>query len=147
MTLRTTAFDAHARSFPQKRALVQRTAVWDESRMAMLLDSILVGYPVGTLLLYKTRNHLQPTAISGARCSSPLHGLHSGVSELYSNLYSWIDDPWSLYLRIAIVCSGRDPRLSHVPPPRRVPGAGGSGGGPAHVAASNHEISDEIRVS
>src|SRR5262245_52082744 len=36
-------------------ALVQRDEVWDVERMKRLLDSLLAGYPVGALLLCRTR--------------------------------------------------------------------------------------------
>jgi hypothetical protein len=36
---------------PWMLALVQREAVWDEFRIARLLDSLLRHYPVGTLVL------------------------------------------------------------------------------------------------
>lgn len=39
-----------------KLALVQRDVVWDEYRVAKLLDSILAGYPIGTLLLCRTKD-------------------------------------------------------------------------------------------
>ncbi|MDY0001550.1 MAG: DUF262 domain-containing protein [Polyangia bacterium] len=39
-----------------KLALVQRDVVWDEFRVAKLLDSILAGYPIGTLLLCRTKD-------------------------------------------------------------------------------------------
>jgi hypothetical protein len=38
-----------------KLALVQRHAVWDEIRMKRLLDSLLAGYPIGTLLVCRVR--------------------------------------------------------------------------------------------
>lgn len=38
---------------PWKLALVQRDLVWDEQRVARLLDSLLAGYPIGNLLLCK----------------------------------------------------------------------------------------------
>ena len=43
-----------------KLAVVQRDRAWDEHRTARLLDSMLAGYPIGTLLLCQTRN---PTAV------------------------------------------------------------------------------------
>jgi hypothetical protein len=36
---------------PWRLALVQRDLVWDDVRMARLLDSMLAGYPIGTLLV------------------------------------------------------------------------------------------------
>ena len=36
-------------------ALVQRSAVWDEVRMARLLDSLLLGYPIGGLLVCRVQ--------------------------------------------------------------------------------------------
>lgn len=36
---------------PWQLALVQRNVVWDEVRMARLLDSLLAGYPIGGLLV------------------------------------------------------------------------------------------------
>jgi hypothetical protein len=47
-------------SDPWKLAVVQRDEVWDEHRVARLLDSILAGYPIGTLLICRTR---QETAV------------------------------------------------------------------------------------
>lgn len=38
-----------------KLALVQRDEAWNEYRVARLLDSILAGYPIGNLLLCRTR--------------------------------------------------------------------------------------------
>lgn len=43
-----------------KLALVQRDVAWDEYRIAKLLDSLLRGYPIGGLLLCKTR---EPTYV------------------------------------------------------------------------------------
>jgi len=40
---------------PWRLALVQRHLVWDELRMAQLLDSLLAGYPIGSLLVCKVR--------------------------------------------------------------------------------------------
>ena len=40
---------------PWMLALVQREAVWDEYRIARLLDSLLRHYPVGTLVLCQSR--------------------------------------------------------------------------------------------
>lgn len=41
---------------PWRLALVQRAEVWDESRMAKLLDSLLAGYPIGSLLVCRVRS-------------------------------------------------------------------------------------------
>src|SRR4051812_9295825 len=41
---------------PWRLALVQRHLVWDEVRMAHLLDSLLAGYPIGGLLLCRVRS-------------------------------------------------------------------------------------------
>lgn len=38
-----------------KLALVQRHAVWDDIRMKRMLDSLLAGYPIGTLLVCRVR--------------------------------------------------------------------------------------------
>lgn len=40
---------------PWRLALVQRHAVWDEVRMARLLDSMLADYPIGSLLVCRVR--------------------------------------------------------------------------------------------
>jgi hypothetical protein len=40
---------------PWRLALVQRHAVWDEVRMARLLDSLLAGYPIGSVLVCRVR--------------------------------------------------------------------------------------------
>ena len=40
---------------PWQLALVQRSAVWDEVRVARLLDSLLAGYPIGALLVCRVR--------------------------------------------------------------------------------------------
>lgn len=40
---------------PWRLALVQRHLVWDEVRMSHLLDSILAGYPIGSLLVCRIR--------------------------------------------------------------------------------------------
>ena len=40
---------------PWQLALVQRSAVWDEVRIARLLDSLLAGYPIGALLVCRVR--------------------------------------------------------------------------------------------
>ncbi len=42
-------------SDPWRLALVQRSEVWDELRIAKLLDSLLAGYPIGTLLICRLR--------------------------------------------------------------------------------------------
>jgi hypothetical protein len=39
------------KSDPWRLALVQRSEVWDEWQIAKLLDSLLAGYPIGTLLV------------------------------------------------------------------------------------------------
>jgi hypothetical protein len=43
-----------------KLALVQRRVVWDDIRMKRLLDSLLAGYPIGTLLVCRVR---QPSKV------------------------------------------------------------------------------------
>jgi len=45
-------FDSHD---PWRLALVQRHQVWDEVRMARLLDSLIAGYPIGSILLCRVR--------------------------------------------------------------------------------------------
>ena len=40
---------------PWRLALVQRHLVWDEVRMAHLLDSLIAGYPIGSLLVCRVR--------------------------------------------------------------------------------------------
>jgi Protein of unknown function DUF262/Protein of unknown function (DUF1524) len=40
---------------PWKLALVQRHLVWDEVRMAHLLDSLVAGYPIGSILVCRVR--------------------------------------------------------------------------------------------
>ena len=40
---------------PWELALVQRDLVWEEDRMIGLLDSLLAGYPIGSLLLCRVR--------------------------------------------------------------------------------------------
>ena len=40
---------------PWRLALVQRSLVWDEVRMAGLLDSLLAGYPIGSILICRVR--------------------------------------------------------------------------------------------
>lgn len=42
-------------SDPWRLALVQRHAVWDEVRTARLLDSLLAGYPIGSLLVCRVK--------------------------------------------------------------------------------------------
>lgn len=44
-------------------AMVQRDEVWDEVRMRHLLDSLLVGYPIGALLLCRVRTDSRVTKI------------------------------------------------------------------------------------
>ena len=39
---------------PWKLALIQRDEKWDGHRVARLLDSLLQGYPIGTLLIFKS---------------------------------------------------------------------------------------------
>ena len=39
-------------------ALVQRAEVWDQVRMRHLLDSLLAGYPIGSILLCRVPNKL-----------------------------------------------------------------------------------------
>ena len=41
---------------PWRLALVERRLVWDEARMSHLLDSPLVGYPIGSLLVCRVRH-------------------------------------------------------------------------------------------
>ncbi len=36
----------------------QRNFVWEKSKVALLIDSILKGYPVGTFILWKTKDKL-----------------------------------------------------------------------------------------
>lgn len=45
-------------------ALVQRDEVWDAERMQRLLDSLLAGYPVGALLLCRTKTGVPSKVIS-----------------------------------------------------------------------------------
>jgi hypothetical protein len=40
---------------PWRLALVQRNELWEETRTARLLDSLLAGYPIGTLLVCRLR--------------------------------------------------------------------------------------------
>ena len=45
----------HPSDDPWHLALVQRDRVWNQLRVARLLDSLLAGYPIGTLLLCRIR--------------------------------------------------------------------------------------------
>ena len=42
---------------PWNLALVQRAEVWDQVRMRHLLDSLLAGYPIGSILLCRVSQH------------------------------------------------------------------------------------------
>jgi hypothetical protein len=46
---------------PWDLALVQRDRVWDHVRVARLLDSLLVGYPIGSILLCRLRGRTNGT--------------------------------------------------------------------------------------
>ncbi len=37
----------------------QRGFVWDPDRVAFLMDSLFKGYPIGTILMWRTRNELE----------------------------------------------------------------------------------------
>lgn len=50
---------------PWRLALVQRHLVWDEVRMAHLLDSLLAGYPIGSLLVCRVRGEAHVLRESG----------------------------------------------------------------------------------
>ena len=50
---------------PWRLALVQRHLVWDEVRMAALLDSLLAGYPIGSLLVCRVRGEAHVLRESG----------------------------------------------------------------------------------
>lgn len=50
---------------PWRLALVQRHLVWDEVRMAHLLDSLLAGYPIGSLLVCRVRQEAHVLRESG----------------------------------------------------------------------------------
>lgn len=47
-------------------AMVQRDEVWDEVRMRHLLDSLLVGYPIGAILLCRVRTDSRVTRVDGS---------------------------------------------------------------------------------
>ena len=42
-----------------KLPMFQRDFVWDKEQTAKLIDSILKGYPIGTFILWKTREELR----------------------------------------------------------------------------------------
>jgi hypothetical protein len=46
---------------PWDLAIVQRDRVWDHVHVARLLDSLLVGYPIGSILLCRLRDAPSPT--------------------------------------------------------------------------------------
>jgi hypothetical protein len=54
---------------PWRLALVQRHVVWDEVRISHLLDSLLAGYPIGSLLVCRVRQggHVLVEAADGRR--------------------------------------------------------------------------------
>src|SRR4051812_42842818 len=54
---------------PWRLAIVQRHLVWDEVRMSHLLDSLLAGYPIGSLLVCRVRGyaHVLEETVSGRR--------------------------------------------------------------------------------
>jgi hypothetical protein len=66
---RTSVADLIARRLdeddPWRLALVQRHLVWDEVRMAHLLDSLLAGYPIGSLLVCRVRQEAHVLRESG----------------------------------------------------------------------------------
>jgi Protein of unknown function DUF262. len=67
---RTSVADLIARRLdehdPWRLALVQRHLVWDEVRMSHLLDSLLAGYPIGSLLVCRVRQEAHVLRESGA---------------------------------------------------------------------------------
>jgi hypothetical protein len=59
-------------SDPWRLALVQRHLVWDEVRMRRLLDSLLAGYPIGTILLCRVQQPAKVLIeIDGTRRATP----------------------------------------------------------------------------
>ena len=57
---------SHAKD-PWKLAIVQRNLVWDDNRIARLLDSLVAGYPIGHLLLCKTHDSTNVLTNKGKR--------------------------------------------------------------------------------
>lgn len=45
----------------------QRDFIWEKERVAKLLDSIIKGYPIGTFILWKTRNRLKTVKKIGSK--------------------------------------------------------------------------------
>ncbi|MBX5012688.1 DUF262 domain-containing protein [Rhizobium lentis] len=50
----------------------QRDYVWEPDQVAFLLDSIYKGFPIGTVILWKTDNRLNPRKIWGITSSLSL---------------------------------------------------------------------------
>ena len=60
-----------------KIAQFQRDFVWDKEKSAKLLDSIIKGYPVGTFILWKTKDTLRTVRNLGG---APFLTLHLEIS-------------------------------------------------------------------
>jgi hypothetical protein len=63
---------------------IQRPFVWDEEQMALLLDSLLQGFPIQTLLLWRTKE-----AVRARRFMSELDW-DANLSDLYDNANSQV---------------------------------------------------------
>jgi len=76
----------------------QRPFVWDDDRRLNLMDSIVRGMPIGSLLVWRTNNRELRTyeRIGGVRLAGPLEGNqkvnylidgHQRISTLFGALY------------------------------------------------------------
>ena len=52
----------------------QREFVWSREKSAKLIDSILKGYPIGTFILWKTREQLRAVRDIGGVRWTPIFG-------------------------------------------------------------------------
>jgi len=98
---------AEVRSGRIKIPQFQREFVWERERSAKLLDSILKGYPIGTFILWKTKERLRAVRdIGGIKLPEPPEGDYTfqvldGQQRLTSLFAS---------LEGAKVARGRDPK-------------------------------------
>ncbi len=56
---------------PWELALVQRDLVWKQDRMVGLLDSLLAGYPIGSLLLCRVEQETDVRQLGTGQVTSP----------------------------------------------------------------------------
>ena len=109
----------------------QRPFVWDDDRRLSLLDSIVKGMPIGSLLVWRTNTRELRTfeQVGGVRLVGPSKGAekvnylidgHQRISTLFGALYSGDREPfdgdtrWRLYYQLA----AKDRPAFRVPPGR-----------------------------